>query len=142
MCDTTYVSITITYLFRCTDPGPPVVYTLDNPPPPSSPPEPPEPEPFPECGGNYHYVAHDVSELADRCTQADRAVVENQKTRRLVEAPRDHASSFCRNTQEPLCRLYSETGYRVTHHCFRSMALNVSYHTRTIIYFFSCPMTV
>ena len=139
--DTTYVSVTVTYLFRCTDPGPPVVYTLDNPPPSSGPPEPSIPEPVPDCGGSYHYVADDVSELAGGCTQADRTVVEEQKARRLLEAAQDHASAFCAGTPDPLCRLYSEIGYQVTHHCFLSTPLSASYHTSSIVYFFSCPMT-
>ena len=32
-------------------------------------------------------------------------------------------------------------GHDVIHHCFRSNALNASYHTSSIVYFFSCPPT-
>jgi len=77
-----------------------------------------------------------------RCDLPGRAAIEQQKTQRLLEAARDHAASFCQGSQDPLCRLHAEYGYDVTHHCFRSDALNTSYHTSSIVYFFGCPMTV
>ncbi len=139
---TTYLNAGIVYLFRCSKPGPPVVYTPDNPPPSSAPPPPPPDPVFPECSGSYHYIAHDISEVPAGCASPDIAAIEQRKAGRLHDAAVAYAASFCRGAQDPACRLHGERGYHVSHHCFRSAPMNATYHVSTIVYFFSCPMTI
>jgi hypothetical protein len=118
------------------------VYGPDNPPLPSIPYVPPDFDEYALCGGEYQFVAHDISELPAGCGSPDQAAVEAIKTTRLGASARDHANAHCRTARDPACRLVREDGYHVSHHCFRSSALNATYHVSTINYLFTCPMTI
>lgn len=131
----TFVAVHVIYFFKCSGTAAPAGDGS------SGQPESPGEKPLPNCSSQYHYVAHDTSELAGGCSHSDRAAIEQQKTQRLLTAARAHASGFCAQASNELCRIDVEFGHNVTHHCFRATNAGASYHTSTIVYFFGCPMT-
>lgn len=139
----TFVAVHVIYFFKCSGaaaaPGAGAAPAAGGGS--SGQPESPPEKPLPNCSSQYHYVAHDTSELAGGCSHSDRAAIEQQKTQRLLDAARAHASGFCAQASNELCRIDVEFAHNVTHHCFRMTNTGASYHTSTIVYFFGCPMT-
>ncbi|MDQ8164772.1 MAG: arginine deiminase-related protein [Gemmatimonadota bacterium] len=133
--------VSIVYLFKCSNPGPPIIYGPDNPPPPSVPPEPEEPEDT-WCNLDYRLVLHDISEIPAGCAAPDRAAIEQMKANRLHAAAAAAARRVCKRTPDPMCSTPLERHFDVSHHCFASAVNGANYHTSTIVYHFACPATV
>lgn len=138
----TMACVTIVYLFRCADPGPPVVYGPDNPPPSSAPPPEPEEPQGTGCNVDYHLVLHDISELPGGCAAPDRAAIEQTKSDRLRAEAAAAARRVCKAAPDPACSIPLERHFDVLHHCFASAANGANYHMSTIVYHFTCPMTI